>query len=63
MANCKQLASAPRRHQRLPASMPQPPHSPPTKDILPCGKAERLGHAGPGEVPTPPPMVHWAPRQ
>lgn len=48
MANCKQLAAAPRRHQRLPASVLQPPHSPLTEDTSACGKAKHPGHAEPG---------------
>ena len=57
MANCKQLAAAPRRHQRLPASVLQPPRSPLTEDTSACGKAKHPGHAEPGgEFPLPHPQ-------
>lgn len=43
VAKWKHLASAPCRHQRLPASIIQPPRSPLAEETSACGKAERSG--------------------
>lgn len=43
MAKWKHLASAPCRHQRLPASILKPPRLPLAEDTSACGKAEGSG--------------------
>lgn len=43
MAKWKHLASAPCKHQRLPASILQPPRLPLGEDTSACGKAEGSG--------------------
>lgn len=67
MAKWKHLASAPCRHQRLPASILKPPRLPLAEDTSACGKAEgsgayRTGGRG-GRVPAPPSTAWETPRQ
>lgn len=57
VAKWKHLASAPCRHQRLPASILKPPRLPLAEDTSACGKAEGSGAyrtGGGGESPCSP---------